>query len=90
MKTPHDAPAKLPRLRRRPTWLAAHRVDFSVYYLRLKREEFLTLAAIRQGLPLADALETGFIGSRISSAAPPATGARVVRQLGRTRLDLRP
>jgi hypothetical protein len=58
-------PAKLPRLRRRSTWLAAHRVDFSVFYLRLRREEFLTLAAIRQGMPLADALETGFIGSRV-------------------------
>ena len=33
-----QAPAKLPPLRRRQTWLAAHRVDFSVYYLRLKRE----------------------------------------------------
>ena len=65
------APAKLPRLRRRPTWLAAHRVDFSVFYLRLKREEFLTLAAIRQGLPLADALETGFIGSRIPPQRRP-------------------
>ena len=64
-------PAKLPRLRRRPTWLAAHRVDFLVFYLRLKREEFLTLAAIRQGLPLADALETGFIGSRISPQRRP-------------------
>ena len=70
------APAKLPRLRRRPTWLAAHRVDFSVFYLRLKREEFLTLAAIRQGLPLADALETGFIGSRI----PPQRRPQLVQQ----------
>jgi hypothetical protein len=67
----HDAPAKLPRLRRRPTWLASHRVDFSVFYLRLQREEFLTLAALRQGLPLADALETGFIGSRIPKARRP-------------------
>jgi hypothetical protein len=63
-----EPPAKLPRLRRRPTWMAAHRVEYSVYYLRLAREEFLTLAAIRQGLPLADALETGFIGSRIPQA----------------------
>ncbi len=72
----HEAPAKLPKLRRRSTWLASHRVDFSVFYLRLKREEFLTLAAIRQGLALADALETGFIGSRI----PPARRPRLVRQ----------
>ena len=60
-----ESPVKLPRLRRRPTWVAAHRIENSVYYLRLKREEFLTLSAIRQGLSLADALETGFIGSRI-------------------------
>jgi hypothetical protein len=59
------APVKLPRLRPRPTWVAAHRVENSVFYLRLKREEFLTLSAIRQGLSLADALESGFIGSRI-------------------------
>jgi hypothetical protein len=61
-----DTPAKLPRLRRRPTWLAAHRVDLSVFYRRLDREEFLTLAAIRQGLPLAAAIEAGFADSRIS------------------------
>ena len=61
-------PVKLPRLRPRPTWVAAHRVDNSVYYLRLKREEFLTLAAIRQGLGLADALESAFIGSRVAQA----------------------
>jgi hypothetical protein len=58
------APAKLPKLRRKLTWVAAHRVDLSVYYRRLKREEFLTLAAIRQGLPLAEALAAGFQDSR--------------------------
>jgi putative DNA-binding protein len=69
-------PVKLPRLRRRPTWLAAHRVDFSVYYLRLRREEFITLAAIRQGLPLADAIETGFVASPIAPSRRP----RLVRE----------
>ena len=64
-------PVKLSKLRRRPTWLASHRVDFSVYYRRLQREEFLTLAAIRQGLPLADALEAGFADSRISESRRP-------------------
>jgi len=58
---------KLPRLRLRPTWLAVHRVDLSVYYRRLQREEFLTLAAIRLGLPLAEAIESGFN----DSPAPP-------------------
>lgn len=64
-------PARLPRLRPRPTWVASHRVDFSVYYLRLTREQFLTLSAIRQGLPLADAIQTGFIASRIPPPRRP-------------------
>jgi hypothetical protein len=63
-----DAPAKLPRLRRRSTWLAAHRVDLAVFYRRLEREEFLTLAAIRQGLPLAEALAAGLAESRLSDS----------------------
>jgi len=63
-----SAPAKLPRLRRRPTWVAAHRVELSVYYRRLEREEFLTLAAIRRGLPLGKALEAGFEGSQMQEA----------------------
>jgi hypothetical protein len=63
--------AHLPRLHRRPTWVAAHRVDNSVFYLHLRREEFLTLNAIRQGLSLVNALESGFVGSRISQARRP-------------------
>jgi hypothetical protein len=65
------APAKLARRRRKPTWVAAHRVDLSVYYRRLKREEFLTLSAIRQGLPLAEALEAGFRDSRTPEGRRP-------------------
>lgn len=63
-----DAPLRLPRLRRRPTWLAAHRVELAVFYRRLEREEFLTLAAIRQGLPLAEALAAGQAESRMSDS----------------------
>jgi hypothetical protein len=59
------AAAAVPRLRPRPTWLAVHRVDFSVYYRRLAREEFQVLAAIREGLSLGEAIEAGFLGSRI-------------------------
>jgi len=59
------APAKLPRLRRKPFWLAAHRVDLTVYYRRLEPEEYRTLAAIRQGAALGEALEAGFRGSKI-------------------------
>ncbi len=63
---PPEHPAKMPRLRLRPTWVAAHRVELSVYYRRLQREEFLTLSAIAQGAPLADAITTGFADSRLS------------------------
>lgn len=58
-------PVKLPKLRRRKTWVAAHRVELSVYYRRLEREEFLTLEAIRDGKPLMEALDAGFVESRI-------------------------
>ena len=70
------APAKLPALRRKPTWLAAHRVDFSVYYLRLKRGEFHTLRAISAGRPLAEAIEAGITTARVPSARRP----QLVRQ----------
>jgi len=63
-----DAPVSLPPLRRRPTWLAAHRVDLSVYYRRLEREEFQMLAAIRDGAQLAAAIEVGFAGSGIGQS----------------------
>jgi hypothetical protein len=65
-------PVRLPRLRRRPTWLAAHRFDNAVYYRRLEREEFLTLGAIRAGLPLGDALEAGFRESAKPQERRPA------------------
>jgi hypothetical protein len=60
-----SARVQLPRLRPRPTWLAAHRIDLSVYYRRLEREEFQMLSALRQGLALAPAIEAGFANSRI-------------------------
>jgi len=66
-----EAPAQLPKLRARPTWLAAHRVDLSVYYRRLRREEFLTLTAIQQGLGLSEAIEAGFQGSQAHASSRP-------------------
>jgi len=66
-----QGPAKLAALRRKPTWLAAHRVDFSVYYLRLKRSEFATLRAIEAGQTLAVAIETGITCARVPSARRP-------------------
>jgi hypothetical protein len=46
-------------------------VDFSVYYLRLQRGEFMTLAAIQAGVPLAQAIETGITSSRVPSGKRP-------------------
>src|SRR5438045_9780783 len=66
-----DVPVRLPRLRRRPTWVAAHRVDLNVYYRRMEREEYHTLAAIRDGQTLAEALDAGFAGSRIPEGRRP-------------------
>ena len=62
------APAKLPRLRRKPTWLAAHRVEFSVYYLRLEREAYRILDAFNRGQTLTEAIEAGFADSLIPAA----------------------
>jgi hypothetical protein len=61
-----EAPAKLPWPRRRPTWIAAHRLDHVVYYRRLEREEFETLEAIRRGQPLSEAIQAGFAHSRVA------------------------
>ncbi len=66
-------PAKLPRLRRKPAWLAAHRVDFSVYYLRLEREAYTILDALRHGQTLAEAIEAGFADSRIPAGRRAAS-----------------
>jgi hypothetical protein len=66
-------PAKLPRIRRHPTWLAAHRIELSIYYLRLDREAFLMLAALKEGKSLADAIEGGFADSRIPTARRAAS-----------------
>jgi len=56
------------RLSKRATWMAVHRADMSLYYKRLSREEFQTLAAIQQGHTVFGALESGFAGSRTSAA----------------------
>jgi hypothetical protein len=66
-----EEPAALPGLRRRPTWVAAHRLDNAVYYRRLEREEFLTLTSVREGLTLAEALEAGLRDSRKPEARRP-------------------
>ncbi len=66
-----QGPAKLPTLRRRATWVAAHRVDLSVYYLRLSRAEYQTLSAIRAGRSLGEAIEDGITIARVPGARRP-------------------
>jgi len=66
-------PARLPRLRRKLTWLAAHRVEHSVYYLHIEREAFLILNAFRQGKTIVEAIEAGFADSHIPASRHPAT-----------------
>ena len=51
--------------RRRKTWIAAHRVGGTVYYRKLKGEEYLLLKALESGRSLGSALEAAFQDSRI-------------------------
>jgi len=62
------APVKPLRMRKRPTWLAIHRADYSLYYRRLTRHEYNTLAAIQRGDTLPHALEAGFADSKYTTA----------------------
>ena len=90
MRRMNRPPQNLRRLRRRPTWLAAHRVDFSVYYLRLEAR------GISKLLPrFAPACR---LHRRSRSASPvhacpvrrrPQLVSPVVHQLVGTWLDLR-
>ena len=66
-----DASVALPRMRPRPLWVAAHRLNDDVYYRRLEREEFDTLRALRHGQPLGLALEAAFATSRMAGARRP-------------------
>jgi hypothetical protein len=66
-------PAKLSRIRRKRTWLAAHRVEYSVYYLRLDREAWQILDALSRGRTLGEAIEAGFSDSRIPGARRAAS-----------------
>jgi hypothetical protein len=55
------------RLRRRRTWLAVHRLEYSLYYKPLTVYEFRILSALREGRPLGEALEAAFEGARVSA-----------------------
>jgi hypothetical protein len=54
------------RPRKSSLFIVVHRFDNSVYYRRIQPEEFRILTAIRRGHGIANALEAGFEGSRLS------------------------
>jgi len=59
-----DNATKSPRIRvarsRTPIYLAAHQLDYSVYYKRLEPWQFTLLSALNDGIPLAAACESAF------------------------------
>lgn len=50
---------KVGRSRKQQVFIAVHRVDSSVYYRRLEREEFQILRALQQGRPIGRAIAGG-------------------------------
>ena len=60
------------RLRPSPIFLAVHRLDDSVYFRRLEREEFLILSKLRDGKKLNHAIESALRHSSIGPAHRPA------------------
>ena len=57
-------------------FLAVHRIDDSVYFRRIEREEFVILSALRDGKALGRAIESAFRKSRV----PAEDRARLVQQ----------
>ncbi len=61
-----DLGQKSSRLKLERVFLAVHRVDFSVYYRRIRGEEYRLLGAIRDGQPIGKAIEYAFESSPAS------------------------
>ncbi len=57
-------------------YLAVHRVDNSVYFRRIEREEFVILSALREGKRLGKAIDRAFL----KSAIPPEKRAGNVQE----------
>jgi Putative DNA-binding domain len=60
------------RLKPTPVYLAIHRLENSVYFRRLQREEFAVLAALNRGRTLEQAVLAAFRGSKIPVPERPA------------------
>jgi len=56
------------RLKPVPVYLAIHRLENTVYFRRLEREEFAILSALQKGYTLERAIVTGFRSSAIPAA----------------------
>ncbi|HXN71802.1 MAG TPA: DNA-binding domain-containing protein [Candidatus Acidoferrales bacterium] len=56
------------KLKPSPIFLAVHRMDDSVYFRRLQRDEFAILTALRDGKPLKSAVEDALRKSSVDSA----------------------
>jgi hypothetical protein len=54
-----------------PVWLAVHHQDFTVYYKRLRLEEYQMLTALQSGMPLGEVFAAGFDGSSMNEDARP-------------------
>jgi len=61
-------------------FLVVHRVDFSVYFRRIDREEYIMLTALRAGKSISAAIEAAFRGSKI----PDAERGEYIRQCFQT------
>jgi hypothetical protein len=55
------------RLKPTPVYLAIHRIENTVYFRRLEKEEFTILAVLQKGRTLERAIIAGFRGSKIPS-----------------------
>lgn len=63
------------RLNSAPVYLAIHRMDNTVYFRRLDREEFTILSALHQGRTLERAIVAGFRSSKIPTPERAALAA---------------
>lgn len=57
--------AHMARLQPEDIFVAVHRLDFTVYYRRIEREEFGVLQALSKGLPMGKAMAAGLDDSAI-------------------------
>jgi hypothetical protein len=56
------------RIKPQQIFLAVHRIDFTVYYRRLDRDEFRLLEALQQDQPIGEALDAALAGTELDPA----------------------